>query len=252
MVATALDGKVAVVVGGATGIGKAAAHRLAREGAAIVLLSRRKDRLEEAAEEIGAGTVFIPTDIGVSAEVCGAFEQIADQFGRVDILVNSAGVTRVKLIEDASDDDIAVSVNTNLLGPIYTTRSAIPLLKAAGGGDIVNISSECTLDHMPLATLYMTTKRGLNGFSQAMNRELRDDGIRVTLVILGAVRDTAFMDNFADGVLERVYPVWEADGYLTRMSGIKNLSTETVADVLHHIVTRPPEVMLDVVHVRPA
>jgi NAD(P)-dependent dehydrogenase (short-subunit alcohol dehydrogenase family) len=247
-----LKDKVVVVSGASTGIGRAAAQRFAAEGATVILLARRKDRLDEAAQEIGPSAVPIPTDVGSSGSVRSAFSQIASRFGRIDVLVNSAGVTRIRLIEEASDEDIAVSLNTNLLGPIYTTRAAIPLLRASGGGDIVNISSEITLDHMPLMTLYMTTKRGLNGFTQAMGRELRGDSIRVTLVILGAVGDTAFADNFGPGDLERAWPIWEADGYLSRMSGHQLLASADVGDVLHYVLTRPPEMTLDVVHVRPA
>ncbi|WP_330254992.1 SDR family oxidoreductase [Nocardia sp. NBC_00565] len=252
MTTNILDGKVVVVSGASTGVGRATAIRMAQDGATVVLLARRKVLLDEVAEVIGDRAVPIVTDVTSSNQVRAAFEQIAAQFGRVDVLVNSAGVTRVRMIEEASDEDIAVSVNTNLLAPIYTTRSAIPLLKAAGGGDIINISSEITLDHMPLMTLYATTKRGLNGFTEAMAKELRRDSIRVTLVILGAVGDTAFGENFGPGDLERAWPIWEADGYLTRMSGTKLLLSATVADVLHNVVTRPPELMLDVIHVRPA
>jgi NAD(P)-dependent dehydrogenase (short-subunit alcohol dehydrogenase family) len=244
--------KVVVISGASTGVGRAAALRFAGEGAAVVLLARRKDRLEEVAEQIGPRAAAIPADVTSSSSVRAAFDEIAAKFGRIDALVNSAGATRIRLIEQASDEDIGVCVGTNLLGPIYTTRSAIPLLRASGGGDIINISSEITLDRMPLMTLYSATKQGLNSFTTAMNSELRRDSIRVTLVILGAVGDSAFADNFTEADLTRAWPIWEQDGYLTRMSGSSLLTSATVADVLHHIVTRPADLMLDVVHVRPA
>jgi NAD(P)-dependent dehydrogenase (short-subunit alcohol dehydrogenase family) len=101
-------------------------------------------------------------------------------------------------------------------------------------------------------TLYATTKRGLNGFTEAMSRELRRDSIRVTLVILGAVGDTGIHENFTIGDIERARPIWEADGYLTRMSGTKMLTSATVAEVLFDVLSRPRELMMDVVHVRPA
>jgi NAD(P)-dependent dehydrogenase (short-subunit alcohol dehydrogenase family) len=249
---TSMDGKVVVVSGASMGVGRATAQRFAQQGATVVLLARRKLLLDEIAESIGANAVPIVTDITSSAEVGAAFEQVAAQFGRVDVLVNSAGASRIRLIEEASDEDIAVTVNTNLIAPIYTTRAAIPLLRAAGGGDIMNISSEITLDHLPMMTLYATTKRGLNGFTEAMSRELRRDSIRVTLVILGAVGDTGIHENFTIGDIERARPIWEADGYLTRMSGTKMLTSATVAEVLFDVLSRPRELMMDVVHVRPA
>jgi NADP-dependent 3-hydroxy acid dehydrogenase YdfG len=247
-----LDGKVVVISGASMGVGKATAERCAADGATVVLLARRKLLLDEIAETIGTNAVPIATDVTCSTQVRAAFEQVALQFGRIDVLVNSAGASRIRLIEEASDEDIAVTVSTNLLAPIYTTRAAIPLLRAAGGGDIMNISSEITLDDMPMMTLYAATKRGLNGFTGAMTKELRRDGIRVTLVILGAVGDTGIDENFGPGDLEKAWPLWEADGYLTRMSGTHLLTSATVAEVLHDVITRPREVMMDVVHVRPA
>lgn len=247
-----LDGKVVVVSGASMGVGKATAERCAADGATVVLLARRKLLLDEIAESIGARAVPIATDVTCSTQVRAAFEQVRLQFGRIDALVNCAGASRIRLIEEASDEDIAVTVNTNLVAPIYTIRAAIPLLRAAGGGDIMNISSEITLDHLPMMTLYAATKHGLNGFTEAMSKELRRDAIRVTLVILGAVDDTGIHENFAPGDIERAWPMWEADGYLTRMSGTQRLTPPTVAAVLHDVLTRPPELMMDVIHVRPA
>jgi NAD(P)-dependent dehydrogenase (short-subunit alcohol dehydrogenase family) len=247
-----LDGKVVVISGASMGVGKATAERCAADGATVVLLARRKLLLDEIAETIGTNAVPIATDVTCSTQVRAAFEQVALQFGRIDVLVNSAGASRIRLIEEASDEDIAVTVSTNLLAPIYTTRAAIPLLRAAGGGDIMNISSEITLDHLPMMTLYAATKHGLNGFTEAMSKELRKDSIRVTLVILGAVDDTGIHENFAPGDIERAWPIWEADGYLTRMSGTQRLRPPTVAAVLHDVLTRPRELMMDVIHVRPA
>ncbi|MDT5096100.1 MAG: hypothetical protein QOH60_5463 [Mycobacterium sp.] len=247
-----MDGKVVVVSGASLGVGKATAERFAQDGATVVLLARRKVLLDEIAEAIGPNAVPIATDVTCSTQVRAAFEQVAVQFGRIDVLVNSAGASRIRLIEEASDEDIAVTVNTNLLAPIYTTRAAIPLLRAAGGGDIMNISSEITLDHLPMMSLYAASKRGLNGFTEAMTKELRRESIRVTLVILGAVGGTGIHENFTQADLDRAMPVWEADGYLTRMSGTELLLAATVADALHDVLTRPRELMMDVVHVRPA
>jgi NADP-dependent 3-hydroxy acid dehydrogenase YdfG len=247
-----MEGRIAVVAGASMGVGRATAIRLAEDGATVVLLARRKLLLDEVVEIIGPSAIPIVTDVTNSHDVHSAFDQIAAQFGRVDVLINSAGASRIRLIEEASDEDIAVTVNTNLVAPMYTTRSAIPLLRAAGGGDIMNISSEITLDDMPMMTLYAATKNGLNGFTKAMGKELRRECIRVTLVVLGAVADTGIHENFSPADLEKAWPLWEADGYLTRMSGTQLLAPATVADVLHNVITRPRDVMMDVIHVRPS
>src|ERR1700753_744983 len=247
-----MEGKGVVVSGASMGVGRATAQRFAQEGATVVLLARRKLLLDEIADTLGPNAVPIATDVTCATEVCAAFEQVAALVGRVDVLINPAGASRIRLIEEASDEDIAVTVNTNLVAPIYTTRAAIPLLRAAGGGDIMNISSEITLDDMPMMTLYAATKHGLSGFTKAMNKELRRDSIRVTLLVLGAVADTGIHENFGPGDLERAWPLWEADGYLTRMSGTKLLTPPMVADVLYEVVDHPRDLMTDVIHVRPA
>ena len=248
-----VQGKIAVVSGGSTGVGKAVAKQLSEAGAQVVVLARRPDRLEAAVAEIGGSALGIPTDIGDGASVRAAFATVQERFGRVDILVNSAGAARIRPIEDATDEDIAACVGTNLLGPIHTTRSAVPLLRAAGGGDIINVSSEITLDHMPLMSLYAASKHGLNGFTNAMRHDLRSDGIRVTLVILGSVGDTAFFENnFTREDRERARPVWDADGYLARVGATKPMTSAAVSEILFELITRPAEIGQDVMHIRPA
>jgi NADP-dependent 3-hydroxy acid dehydrogenase YdfG len=250
-VAESMQGKVVVVSGASAGIGKATARCFAAAGARVVMLARRKAKLDEAAAEIGAAAVPIAADISDPASVRSAFDQVDASFGRLDVLLNVAGAARVRRIEDASDDDIATVVGTNFLGPIYTTRAAIPLLKKAGGGDIVNVSSEVTIDDLPLMTLYSCTKRGLDGFTRTMTKELRSDRIRMTLVVMGTVDGTDFGDNFGPGDAERAYPAWAEDGYLTRVAGAHQpMDAAWVADAMLYVVTRPKGMMIDVIHTR--
>src|SRR6266540_143815 len=130
-----LHGRVVVVVGASAGIGLATARRCAAEGADVVMLARGRDRLVAAAAEVGDRATAIVCDITQPDSVRAAFGQIEAKFGKLDALLNVAGVARIRRIEDATDDDIAFVVGVNLLGPIYTTRAAIPLMRAAGAGD---------------------------------------------------------------------------------------------------------------------
>jgi NAD(P)-dependent dehydrogenase (short-subunit alcohol dehydrogenase family) len=246
----ALSGRVCVVAGASAGIGLATASRFAAEGATVVMLARGKERLDEAAEGVGPNAVPISTDIADPGSVRDAFGAVASSFGRVDVLLNVAGVTRVRWLEDASDDDIAHVIGVNLLGAIYTTRAAIPLLDAAGGGVIVNVSSEITLDAMPMMTLYGTSKAGLEAFSKAMNRELRNRSIRVCACVVGATSPTSFGDNFSAEDVATAMPVWLADGYIGRVAGTDGMDPRDVAEALLFQVTRPASQMLDVMHVR--
>src|SRR5271156_3243227 len=115
-----MEGRVAVVAGASGGVGRATAIRLAQDGATVVLLARRTLLLDEGVQIIGPSAFAIAPDAPSSHDAPAAFDQIAAQFGRIDVLINSAGASRIRLIEEASDEDIAVTVNTNLVAPIYT------------------------------------------------------------------------------------------------------------------------------------
>jgi NAD(P)-dependent dehydrogenase (short-subunit alcohol dehydrogenase family) len=241
-----LDGRVVVVTGASSGIGRATAHRFAQEGAATVMLARRKERLDEAAIAAGDRAVPIPTDVGDPQAVNAAFEQVAERFGVLHALVNVAGMASLRLIEEASDEDITRTMATNLLGPIYTSRAAIPLLRRVGGGDIVNVSSESTLDPFPFLTLYNTSKGGLDVFTKALGEELRGDRVRVSLFVAGTT-NTNFAEAWPPEELERVLPVWAQH---VRAGEIKQMRPEWVADALLYVITRPAGQIIDVVQVR--
>jgi NAD(P)-dependent dehydrogenase (short-subunit alcohol dehydrogenase family) len=243
-----LDGKVVVVTGASSGIGLATAVACGAEGADVVLLARRKDRLDAAAQQVGERALPISTDIGDPAAVNAAFEQVAQRFGRVDALVNVAAIATLRLVEECSDEDVARTFATNLLGPIYAVRAAIPLLRAAGGGDIVNVSSESTLDPFPFLTLYNTTKGGLDVFTKALAKEVREDGVRVTLFVAGTT-ESNFAEDWTAEEMERVIPVWAK--HMGSQSGeIPKQQPEWVADALLYVLTRPRAQLIDVMHSR--
>lgn len=241
-----LDGRVVAVVGASSGIGLAAARACSEEGARVVMLARGQERLEMAAAPLGA--TAISCDVADPDSVRAAFARIDETFGRLDALLNVAGVARVRRIEDASDEDIAYVMGVNLLGPIYTTRAAIPLLRRAGGGDIVNVTSEITDDYLPYMVLYGASKGGLDHFSRMMVHELKDDRIRVSNFVSGTV-NTDFAANFAPGEIEAAFPAWDASGYMTRVAG-PGMEPAWMADAMVFILTRPAGQMIDVVHVR--
>jgi NAD(P)-dependent dehydrogenase (short-subunit alcohol dehydrogenase family) len=120
------------------------------------MLARGKQRLKEVADGIGA--VPIACDVADPGSVDSAFDELEERFGVLDALLNVAGVAKICRIEHASDDDIAFVMGVNLPGPIYTTRAAVPLMRKAGGGDIINVSSEITNDYMPSMVLYGASK----------------------------------------------------------------------------------------------
>ena len=249
-----LTGKVAAVTGATSGSGRAIARRFALEDAHVYLLARGPERLKELAEQLGPSTTGISTDVGDPDSVNAAFGQITDAHGKLDILTNNAAVYRPCPLESLSDEEIMVQVRTNLLGPIYTCRAAIPLMRAAGGGDIVNTSSESTIDPFPMLSIYVATKAAVEALGTVMRAEFEREEIRVTTVIQGVALGEGggstgweWDPQHAAVATER----WMNDGLLEKISGIHGgQHVDHVADVHLYIVTRPRGQKLEVLRCR--
>ena len=249
-----LEGKIAVVTGASAGSGLGIAARFAEEGASVCLLARDGERLAHVSGEMAGDTIPIVCDVGDPASVAAAFAQIAERFGRIDILTNNAAVYRPCRIEHLSDEDIQRQVAANLLGPIYTSRAAIPLLRAAGGGDIVNTSSESTLHPFPMLSIYVATKAGLEAFSTVLADEVAGDDIRVTTLVqgtaVGAGGGAADFQWDPDNMVEAI-TLWTELGLMQGAQGrLGGQEVSAVADVHLYIVTRPRTQKLDKIHVR--
>ena len=250
----ALAGKVAVVTGSTSGSGRAIASRFAHEGATVVMLARGAERLKELEASLGGDVVGIPTDIGDPDSVDAAFAEVKRRYGKLDVLVNNAAIYRPCAIEELSNEDILAQTRANFLGPVYTCRAAIPLLRAAGGGDIVNTSSETTLDPFPHLSMYSSTKAALEAFTRMLMAELPDDDIRVTTLVQGVALGEGGGStdwSWEPERSEKAMALWERHGYLARVSGTQGgQSVEAIADVHVYIITRPRGQKLDTIHVR--
>ncbi|ONH33350.1 SDR family oxidoreductase [Pseudofrankia asymbiotica] len=249
-----LAGKVVAVTGATSGSGLAIARRFATEGASVVLLARGAERLKALEEELGPRAVGVTTDVGDPDSVRSAFEAIRAQFGKLDILINNAGLHRPAPFEALSDEDISRVVRTNLMGPIYTCRAAIPLIRAAGGGDIINTSSEVTLEVFPYEAIYKSTKAGLEALGQALGLEFEKEEIRVTTLIQGVALGEGGGSTDWEDSGEHTHLVWprlQAEGTINRVIGKHGgMTVESVADVHIFIATRPRGQKLDVVRAR--
>ncbi len=250
----ALEGKVAVVTGASSGSGLGVAQRFGKEGATVVMLARGGERLEEMAPTVGARAVPIATDVGDPHSVARAFDEIGHRFGRVDILVNNAAVYRPCRVELLSDLDIQQQIATNFAGPVHTCRAAIPLLRAAGGGDIVNTSSESTLHPFPMLSMYVATKAALEAFALVLAQEVRDDDIRVTTVIQGGTSgggggSTGWEWDPEHGAA--AIDLWTRTGLMAQALGRNGgQDVAAVGDVHVFIVTRPRTQKMDTVYCR--
>jgi meso-butanediol dehydrogenase/(S,S)-butanediol dehydrogenase/diacetyl reductase len=178
-----MAGKVIAITGANGGLGRALAQFFAEGGDNVVLLGRKFDKVQEVAAAIGERATPVACDVGSAESVRSAFATIAAKYPKIDVLINNAAIFHPFLIEEATDEQILAPVLANLAGPILCTRSAIPLL--GRGGHIINISSESIVVPFPHLSVYQATKAGLECFSEHMQRELEDKGIRVTVVRAG-------------------------------------------------------------------
>jgi meso-butanediol dehydrogenase/(S,S)-butanediol dehydrogenase/diacetyl reductase len=171
-------GKTIVITGAGAGLGRALARRFASEGETLVLLGRTLSKVQVLAEELGPQHLAVACDVGSPDSVRAAFATIAERFPTIDVLINNAATYEPFKVVNATDQQISGIIETNLSGPIYCCRSAIPMM--ARGAQIINVSSESVDVPFAMLSLYQSSKAGLERFSQALGAELEEDGIRVT------------------------------------------------------------------------
>jgi NADP-dependent 3-hydroxy acid dehydrogenase YdfG len=242
----ALDGKVAIVTGASSGIGEATAEGLAREGAAVALVARRHDRLVELAERIErAGGRALPVDADVSdhGKVEALVTQTVGQLGGLHILVNNAGLMLLGPVDGADIEEWQRMIEVNLLGVLYCTREALPLIRDSGGGDIVNVSSLAGRRADMGSAVYNMTKWGVTGFSEALRQEALHSNIRVTTIEPGYVDTELHGQNQSPPVVEALKRLRDRSG--------KVLEAEDVANAIVYVVSQPPHVHLNELMVRP-
>jgi NADP-dependent 3-hydroxy acid dehydrogenase YdfG len=239
---------VALVTGASSGIGEATARRLAGEGAAVALVARRADRLEGLASAIGeaGGTALVVVaDVADPRAAQGAVERAVAELGRLDVLVNNAGVMLLGPAVGAPTEEWDRMLAVNLSGLLHCTHAALPhLLRAAddeGVADLVNISSTAGRVARAGAGVYNATKHGVGAFSEALRQEVTARRVRVSLVEPGAV-DTELPDHNRPEILA---------GLEQRFADIELLQAADIADAVAYVVTRPSHVAVNELLVRP-
>ena len=232
-----LNEKVAVVTGASAGLGLAFARALVAKGAQVFGLSRRPEKLEAIRDELGGHFHPLPCDVTDAVQVKRAFEAVKREVGRLDILINNAGLGKFGRVDELSVDHWTVQMETNLGGVFRCTREAVPLMKQQNakdgfGGHIVNIASIAGLIGNPQLSAYNATKFGLRGFSEALMKELREDNIKVTCLCPGSV-DTHFAD-------------------VAGTRGAANpMRAEDVAETVIHVLEGPANYLISEVVMRP-
>lgn len=177
--------KVTIITGASTGIGRATARLFAEHGAIVVLAARSTDKLEELARQLyvqGREALVVPTDVTQEDAVQHLVARTIETYGRVDILINNAGLGAAGSIADYPADGYRQLIELNLFGPFYGMQAVVPHMREHGGGLILNISSTATLQMYPSVGAYTSTKHALNSLSASERLELAPDNIRVITV----------------------------------------------------------------------
>ena len=234
-----LSGTVALVTGASSGIGAATARRLADRGASVALVARRRDRLETLSSEIeraGGTALVVAADISDRSQAEAAVQQTVDRFGRLDTLVNNAGLMLLGPVVGADVEEWDRMIAVNNQGLLYTTHAALPhLLKAAADGprrvaDIVNISSIAGRVAWNGYGVYNLTKFGVNGFTEALRQEVTQQHVRVGVVEPGGVDTELGSHNRHEIRNQMIDPFYEQT---------EVLAPGDVADAVAYLVTRP-------------
>ncbi len=234
-----LSGKVALVTGGSEGIGKATAIELAREGASIAICARRPDVLATAAGEIGAAGAQVEAlqaDVTVAEECQRVVAATVQRFGRLDILVNNAGTSAAAPFESVTDDTWGYDLDLKLMAAVRCSRAAIPHMRTAGGGRIVNLTAVGG-KHPGASSLPTSVSRAAGiALTKAMSKDLAADNILVNAICIGLVKsgqiERAARARFADRSLDEAYSAMGANVPLRRVG-----EAEEVAALITFLVS---------------
>jgi NADP-dependent 3-hydroxy acid dehydrogenase YdfG len=245
-----LSGTVALVTGASSGIGEATARALADAGADLALVARRADRIEALAGELsrdGRRALAIEADVTDREAAEVAVAHAATELGRLDVVVNNAGVMLLGPILDSPVEEWEQMVEVNLLGLLYVAKASLPhLLEAADGeprrvADLVNISSVAGRVARLGSGVYNATKHGVGAFSESLRQEVTGRHVRVSVIEPGAVA-TELTDHLRPEIREQTKE---------RFGEIERLEADDIAETIAYVVTRPRRVAINEVLVRP-
>jgi NADP-dependent 3-hydroxy acid dehydrogenase YdfG len=239
-----LSAQVVAITGASSGIGEATALACARAGAAVALAARRTERIEALAQRIvadGGRAVAIETDVGEEAQARAFVERAHAELGRLDVLVNNAGVMLLGPIESAPTEEWRRMIHANVFGVLYCTHATLPLMREQGAGHIVNVSSVAGRVARQGSGVYNLTKFGVGAFSESLRQEGVAIGVRVTLIEPGAV-STELAGHNRPEIREQI---------AKRFGDVERLTAEDIAGAVLYAIGQPRHVSINEVLVRP-
>ncbi|MEV1023273.1 SDR family NAD(P)-dependent oxidoreductase [Streptomyces sp. NPDC050264] len=236
-----LEGKVVLVTGASSGIGRATALALSREGARVAVGARRVDRLKALTEEAGGGMLPLELDVTDRRSVNDAVEATVARFGTLDILVNNAGVMLSSPVLGADTAEWTRMVETNLLGSMYMVHAALPHLLASKGA-VVQVSSTSGRAASATSGVYAATKSGINAFAEALRQEVTELGVRVVVIEPGFVA-TELAGHITDPAIRTMAK--------SMAESMRTLRPEDIAAAVVYAVTQPEHVAVNEILIRP-
>jgi clavulanate-9-aldehyde reducatase len=240
-----LDNQVVAITGASSGIGEATAADCARAGASVALAARRTDRIEALAERItgeGGRALAVTSDVAQEGQARAFIERAHAELGRLDVLVNNAGVMLLGPIAGAPTEEWRQMIDANVYGVLYCTHAALPLMAAQGSGHIINISSVAGRVARAGSGVYNLTKFGVGAFSESLRQEAVPLGVRVTVIEPGAVA-TELAGHNRPEIRAQI---------AKRFEGLTPLAAEDIARAVLYAITQPANVSVNEVLVRPS
>lgn len=231
-----LEGQVAVITGGSTGVGRSVGELFVQDGAQVVLAARTESKLKAAAESLrsrGGDVLAVPTDVSKRKHCEQLIAQAVDAFGKVDILVNNAGVGIYNPVDDLSDEELETLLSINLKGTIYCSQAVFPMMKERGSGHILNVASIAGKVGLPWESGYNASKFAMVGFGQSLKKEGIRYGVRVHNICPGGI-NTPFWDDVPE-----------------KPDISEFLDPDHVAGLVHYVAVSPEVMVFDDIVVHP-
>ena len=239
-----IKGKVVAITGSSAGMGKAIAIELAKNGAKVVLGARRTEQLRQLVEEIksrGGEAAFVQIDVKNKADLVQLVNTAVEQYGKLDVIVNNAGVSQLSRIDELDIDGWEEMIDINLKGVLYGMAAAIPVFKQQRSGHIVNIISTSGIKIVPMQGVYAGTKNAVRTIAEAFRQE-SDGNIRITGISPGVVKT-----DFAEGIKNQ-----EMKTIITKNMENLAISPDAIANAVIYAISQPSDVEIGDIVIRPS
>lgn len=239
-----IEGKVVVITGASSGLGEAAARLLSAKGASVVLGARRVERIEALAQELdrnGGKAVALRTDVTDSGQVKQLVDAAVRSYGRIDVMINNAGVMPLSLLERLRLDDWNRAIDVNIKGVLYGIAAALPYMKEQRAGHIVNVSSVAGHRVGPGSAVYAATKHAVLALSEGLRQEVKPYNLRTTVISPGAVATELPSSTTDPDMSERTRQFYEKSA----------ISADSFARAVHFAISQPDDVDVNEILFRP-